>query len=377
MSYLLNYLKGEWVITKGSITSIAFSMWLLPLGFSLFFAFAFNSAYQPEYVPEQMTISIESNDKGEMAETLKSYLMSEALADYIQISDAKDADFHLEIPADYSKNFTDQPVTIQVERGASQSQAQLLAKIIQQFEQVALKQSSISKTAGNRAEEIISRIAEQTAIYLQASQKEMHTSAQTITSAQYYSLINIFNALIMLLMSEATIMSDERFKGYRQRILSLPLSISQRTIYETIASILLIISGGIFYILTWRLIDTTTFTGSIIGYLLWLFVFSFACLGIFKLLQALFPAKWLPAISLIIWLGYFVFMQFPIHDIFGGAVGEWFKNNSINRLVQQPLITYFKTGQIRPYFPLLISLLLMGLLTHFVTIIIKQRKEVA
>lgn len=377
MDRLLNYLKGEWVISKANILSIAVSVWLIPLALSLLFTFAFSTAYQPESIPEKMSVSLENQDTGEMADTLINYLSSDELTNYIQIIDTEEADFHVEIPADYSENFTERPVTIQVEPGASQTKAKLLADVIRQFELAVLKQSSFLKAAGSRAEDIVNQMADQTATYLQASQKELYSSDQTITSAQYYSLANIFMALIILLMSEATVMSDERFKGYRQRVLSLPLSVSQRTVYDTVANILLIIIGGIFYILTWRLIDATTFAGSILVYLLWITVFSFALYGIFNLIQALFPARWLPAISQIIWLAYFVFMQFPMHDIFGGAVGEWFKNNSISQLVQEPLITYFKTGEIRQYLPLLMALLVVGLLTHCVTIIINHRKEVA
>lgn len=94
---------------------------LLPLFFSFLMGFSFSSAFVPEVSIDPIQISLQNEDVGEAGELLSEVLASEEFEEYIEIVDADNADFNVQIQPNYSADFSKTPIIIEANENSSSS----------------------------------------------------------------------------------------------------------------------------------------------------------------------------------------------------------------------------------------------------------------
>lgn len=355
---------------------------LMPLFFSLLMGYSFNPAFTPEVSLSAITIHLENNDKGEFGSALKEFLNSDELNEIVEVTTAEEADFNILIKPEYSQQLEETNIMIKAADNSSSTEQQILKQLLTTYQKLLVEQLQLAETVStiedsNKAQMLLSSLGDIGSISRDSIfQVETYVSDQALTSQQFSSVAGLIYMLLFTLAGTVTMNTEEKFKGTRKRLEVVPLSTSQKVLYEILTNVTIYTILGLIYIATWRIIDRNTFSGNILFYIGWLLLYTLLFQAINMALKYIVSDKASYILYQLITMVYMIFGFLPVERMVGGALGDFFNRNVVRELFNQPIYDYILGDNLAMIFPLFISIFLVSVVFISVTIFIKDRRDV-
>src|SRR5690625_2623886 len=204
---------------------------------------------------------------------------------------------------------------------------------------------------------------------------EQYDSQTALTSNQFTSVTGIMYLLFMTLAGGVGMSTNKDLQGVRKRLGVIPLSPKSTILYEVGANTITYTLIILFYILLWRLIDSNTFVGNPLYYLIWIIVYTLFFQSLNAALLHIVPDKLSNVFYQILFMFYMIFGFLPIDKLVGGRIGEFFSQNFIRRIFNQPFYDHMLTGNLTGNSLILMGLVLVSILITIFTVRVKQRRE--
>ena len=379
MSRFWIYLKTNLRADLKQIHLIIGMFLLLPLFFTLLMGFSFGSGFVPEATIEPIEISLQNDDEGELGGLLFDTLSSGPMEEYIEVVE-EDADFHLQIHSDYSENIEDTRVTIETKENSS-SEENMLQQLIMEWQQTLLDSEQLSaQLASIESPQVIQNLQNELQHIMDMNldtifKTEQYDSQTALTSNQFTSVTGIMYLLFMTLAGGVGMSTNKDLQGVRKRLGVIPLSPKSTILYEVGANTITYTLIILFYILLWRLIDSNTFVGNPLYYLIWIIVYTLFFQSLNAALLHIVPDKLSNVFYQILFMFYMIFGFLPIDKLVGGRIGEFFSQNFIRRIFNQPFYDHMLTGNLTGNSLILMGLVLVSILITIFTVRVKQRRE--
>lgn len=355
----------------------------LPLFFSFIMGLSFDTAFAPEVSMDPLQISLQNEDEGTAGDLLEETLTGDEMAEYIDIVDEEDADYNVHIHPDYTENFEETPITIEAKENTSVSDENILSQLITEWQQAIVDQETLLR-------EMETIEDPEVAANLMASLEEIagfdidelfnaqtYESDTALTSNQFSAVTGLIYILFMSMAGSVSMSTNDDLKGTRKRIDILPLTPKSKILYEIGTNTVIYGVISMVYIVIWRLIDTNTFIGNPMFYIFWVLIYTLLFQVVNSLLLYIVPDKLTNVFYQGVFMLYMIFGFLPLDRMLGGNLGELFSQNFIRLLFNQPFYDYMLTQDFSGHLILAGSLILVSILITFVTIRLKQRKELS
>lgn len=353
----------------------------LPLFFSLLMGFSYSTAFIPDASIDPIHVHIENKDKGTIGEQFVEMISGEELEQYIHIAEEEEADFHLLIHPEYSESLEETLITIETKENSSSSEETMLKQLIVNWQQALVDQEQLMLEAANmnnqqriqnleQALEEIARIDFDTIFSTQ-----LYQSQTALTSNQFTSVTGIMFALFMTLSGGVGMSTNKELKGVRKRLGVVPFTPKETILFEIGANTITYSLVIGLYILIWRLIDIETFAGNPLVYLFWILIYTLFFQAVNSALQHWVPDKLSNIFFQLIFMLYMLFGFLPLDRMIGGDIGEFFNQNFVRILFNQPFYDYILTQDFTQNLTIAFALLILTLVITVTTISYKRRKE--
>lgn len=377
-----------WIYLKTNVRAdlkqghIILSMFLLlPLFLTFILGFSYRSAFVPESEIEPIEISIQNDDSGEVGAILLDTLSSDDMADYLKITDEDDSDFHIHIQADYSERIEDTLLTIQTKENSSSSEEGMLKQLIMQWQQALLDQEHLMEELAtiedpavmSTLQRSLEEVSEMNTDSIFTT--EMYQSETALTSNQFTAVTGVMYILIMTLSGGAGMSTSKELQGMRKRLGVVPLSPKQVVLFEVATNTVIYTFIVLLFLFIWRLIDSQTFTGNPLFYLVWSLNYTLLFQSIGAALLHMIPDKFSNIVFQGVLMLYMLFGLMPIDKMIGGQIGEFFSQNFVRLLFNQPFYDYMQSGNLLESWPIYIGLVVTSFIVIGLTVRFKQRRE--
>lgn len=377
-----------WIYLKTNVRAdlkqghIILSMFLLlPLFLTFILGFSYRSAFVPESEIEPIEISIQNDDSGEVGAILLDTLSSDDMADYLKITDEDDSDFHIHIQADYSERIEDTLLTIQTKENSSSSEEGMLKQLIMQWQQALLDQEHLMEELAtiedpavmSTLQRSLEEVSEMNTDSIFTT--EMYQSETALTSNQFTAVTGVMYILIMTLSGGAGMSTSKELQGMRKRLGVVPLSPKQVVLFEVATNTVIYTFIVLLFLFIWRLIDSQTFTGNPLFYLVWSLNYTLLFQSIGAALLHMIPDKFSNIVFQGVLMLYMLFGLIPIDKMIGGQIGEFFSQNFVRLLFNQPFYDYMQSGNLLESWPIYIGLVVTSFIIIGLTVRFKQRRE--
>lgn len=377
-----------WIYLKTNVRAdlkqghIILSMFLLlPLFLTFILGFSYRSAFVPESEIEPIEISIQNDDSGEVGAILLDTLSSDDMADYLKITDEDDSDFHIHIQADYSERIEDTLLTIQTKENSSSSEEGMLKQLIMQWQQALLDQEHLMEELAtiedpavmSTLQRSLEEVSEMNTDSIFTT--EMYQSETALTSNQFTAVTGVMYILIMTLSGGAGMSTSKELQGMRKRLGVVPLSPKQVVLFEVATNTVIYTFIVLLFLFIWRLIDSQTFTGNPLFYLVWSLNYTLLFQSIGAALLHMIPDKFSNIVFQGVLMLYMLFGFMPIDKMIGGQIEEFFSQNFVRLLFNQPFYDYMQSGNLLESWPIYIGLVVTSFIIIGLTVRFKQRRE--
>lgn len=375
MKKFVSYIRNELYLLKEAFIKNTLALLLLPLVLSIFMSYNFMDLYQPEYGLEAIKVKIVNEDEGEYGKQLKDFLTSEALEELIVISDRPT--FTIVIGKEYSKELEKNHLRIVGEGNASKTSGELLREVLQQYQKGILKEGKLLEMSQDNYPILMEDLTQEISKFSEdLYQKQQYSTQETLTSKQYQSISSLFIIVFTLSISSVQLSAREEFAGLKKRMSCIPLSAIQRTVFNQIVYFIMLIFYGALYILIWKIYDPTSFSHNPLIYLLWMGIINILILALANIAMTLFPEKLALVFPMLAYYAYLFLVWMPLGDILEGSIGELLKRNPLKVILQDPLVQYFKNGNVSDLLGMGGIILLLGLVLTMISAAISHYKEV-
>lgn len=353
----------------------------LPLFFSLLTGFSYSSAFVPDATIDPIQVSVQNDDRGEVGELFLGMITSEEMEEYIQVVEEADADFHLSIHPNYSASIQDTEMTIETKENSSSAEETMLKQLIVGWQQAAVDQEQIKvELASIENPQVLSNLQnslqqltemELDSIFIAAT----YHSETALTSNQFTSVTGIMFALFLTLSGGVGMSTSKELKGVRKRLGVVPFTPREAVLFEIGANTITYVLLITLYIIIWRIIDLNTFIGNPLVYLFWILIYTLFFQALNSALLYLVPDKLSNVFFQIVFMFYMVFGFLPLDRMMGGEFGEFFSQNFVRKLFNQPLYDYMLTQDFTQNLGIAIGLLTATFVIIGLTITYKNRRE--
>lgn len=355
---------------------------ILPIFFSLLMGFSFSSLFVPEEISKPIEVTINNLDQGEQGQQLVDVLQSEAMQSYIEIvEDSEDADFTINIQADYSQKPNETLLEVEAKDNVSSTEETILVQLLTDYQNTYVNQQGLAKklaTINDQAvaEQLLTSLEQVVQLSIQTVfEKQSYQSQTSLTGNQFTSVSGLIYIFILALGGSVGMKTKEEMKGLRKRIGVLPLSPAQDTLYGLTSDTITFTTLGAIYMVVWHLIDSQTFRGNPLFYLAWLAIYAFLFQAINSALFHLIPDKYA---SLVYQLFTTVFMLFgfmPLDRLLGEKYQAFFSANYYRELFSDPMYDYMISQQWQGHLGQAFGIIIVGIILVGGIILIRTRRE--
>jgi hypothetical protein len=383
MSQFWIYLKTNIRADLKQVHIIIGTFLLLPLFFSFIMGMSFSSAFTPEVSIDPLQVNLQNEDEGPAGEALEKTFIAEEMEEYIEIVEEEDADFNIHIHSDYTENFEETPLTIETKENSSTSDERMLTQLLTEWQQAIVDQETLLSEMEDLqdpqvTENLVAGLEEIAAIDIASIfQTETYDSDTALTSNQFSAVTGLMYLLFMSWASSVTMSTNDDFKGTRKRLGILPLTPKNKVLYEIGTNTIIYSVLAVLYVVIWRLIDANTFVGNPIFYIFWIIIYTLFFQVANTILLHVIPDK---LTNLVYQGGFMLYMVFgflPLDRMIGGDLGEFFNQNFIRQIFNQPFYDYMITQDISGNLILAGSLIFISVALILITIRLKERKELS
>jgi len=269
---LFAFIKSTIKTTLKNLPSLVFTFSIFPLLLGLVVGYFNEDQFVPSVEMPVMKIMIKDEDNSVESNNLIGFLEGQEMKSLVEKKE-EDMQYVITIPKGYEESLLNNgnvPVEIEVTDEGSESQGNMLAEIIDKYnEEVHLnymiqrsieEETEIPEEREELAQRIYSEIAE---MYSRGViENNIITTKKSLTSYEHFS-ITFFGYMLFLIMT--SLINGEyiaRENGVYSRIMATPLTDVQYLNYNLISSYLFVVLFNLLYVLTYR-ISGLSFKGSL------------------------------------------------------------------------------------------------------------------
>ncbi|MBR7927649.1 ABC transporter permease [Aerococcaceae bacterium zg-ZUI334] len=385
MMKFLNYLKVEILSAVKQAPSLLLVIVVMPFALSYFLSFTAGMAFNVKAEPPKHSIYVENPKRTERSEQLMTLIHQLADADVFLLSDdVTESDYRVVISERFDQqieNGEKQAVKIAFNKGNSIAEAAAIKIYLEQIVAIIAEtnqlQSIINENSDNKAvvEQIIHE-AQLTAQNIQYSVEEID-SRNALTGAQYFSVISIGYVFMTVLTSTAVGAVKPELGGLRKRIALLPLSSTQRTLFQFCSSTIIYAVLSFVYIALWKIVNSETFNGNLWILMGWVTLLTMFVNAIGGLVSAWITERWAPVFINGISLGWLAFSGvIPLNRIGHNPIFDFLNKNWVYQIFSEPFMTIIKGELFARYTGLLLSIIIVILICLVSQIMVQKRREV-
>lgn len=383
MAQFFIYLKTEVRSLLKQTPQVLAVYLFLPLIFSALMGFSFSTAFVPDVTIDPVLIHVENQDEGHQGEMLVEVFENEEIQDYFERVPKEDADFEVTIHSDYSDALEETRITIEAVPNASANDRTILSSFITEWQQASVDQEVLmAELATVENPETIADLQAtiESISMIETSQvftEETYDSGNALTSYQFSSVTGLMYILFMTLSTSVVMKTNKDFKGLQKRVGILPLTPAESVLYDVGTNTLIYTVMIGLFIIIWRLVDSGTFTGNPLFYLVWVILYTLFFQALNAVLRYLVPGKIAGIFYQVMLMLYMVLGFLPVDKMIGGRLGELFSQNFIRQLFNQPMYDYILNQEFFENTPIAIGLFISTIVIISGTIIIRHRRELS
>lgn len=267
---LLAFVKTVFKTTTKNLLPLLFTFSIFPISLGLITGYFNEDIFVPSADMPLMAIRIIDEDNSEESKNLISFLEGEEMNDLVEVKGEEDGDYIITIPEGYGKGFLNNeniPVKINVTDGASTQQGNMLAEIIDKYNEerylsLRIQENIEKKSDTKEKEELYQRINSQISkIYNHgAIENIIITVKKSLTSYEHFSITFLSYMLLMVVSSLINGDYVTRENELYSRIRVAPLTETQYFNYNLVSSYMFVVIFNSLYVLTYRILGLS-FTG--------------------------------------------------------------------------------------------------------------------
>ena len=205
-------------------------------------------------------------------------------------------------------------------------------------------------------------------------QRNDYQTSRMLTGEQYFSTAQLTMILAMVFSTVVASAVKPELSGLNKRVKLLPLSVRQRETYGLISNFIQFYLFTLLYVGIWKLINSSTFNGNLLGIAGILAIQLFAILSIAGFVSIFITEKTLGLVSSIISLGFVLFSgAIPLDKM--SPMFHWFGDNPFRRVLIEPIIRMMQQESVAEFMIIYIVMIIVSLIIMELQIRCLQRRE--
>ena len=382
------FLKANLQMMFKQFHMLFFMIVLAPLVIGLFINFSGKNIIERKPNKVDTILYVENQDQEVLGNIVQKTLEQLHEREIIALTtDKEKAELIAIIPTDFSKIVSEgqqsNPIQVQKKSKVSTSDQltyEMILKNItgQLFEQAELKELVKDKkqvddaTAAVVSTQILQKTNE--VLSTELYQRNDYQTSRMLTGEQYYSTAQLTMIWAMVLSIVAASGVKPELRGLNKRVMLLPLSVRQRETYGLISNFIQFYLFTLLYVGIWKLINSSTFNGNLLGIAGILAIQLFAILSIAGFVSIFITEKTLGLVSSIISLGFVLFSgAIPLDKM--SPMFHWFGDNPFRRVLIEPIIRMMQQESVAEFMIIYIVMIIVSLMIMELQIRCLQRRE--
>lgn len=337
-------------VNLSQIGFLLLSMLFIPTVISLFLGYTAGNKLNPNVMALNIKTEIIIEEKGLIKENLDSFFKSLEEGKVLKLVEKGKSDFSIKIPEGFFESLKNgdnsKKIEIRREKNTDVIDFEIIKSISISLLKNDLKFKNYSKLLSDNnknkdlAEDIIKEIDSKSIVEYK---ENIHNGEKALTGIQYYSVIGLsfmFTTVLGALLST----KKKEYSALNKRLSLIPISTIKREIYSFFDNFISFFGISIIYIILFRFIDNTNFSGNILLYSLLNMLLLFFVMSIAHFISTLIKEDYISVVG-----GFFNMLpilfsgMIPFEKIFG-------ENSIFTNLVYH---NYFKEYFINPYINLI------------------------
>ena len=365
-----------------------FMIVLAPLVIGLFINFSGKNIIERKPNKVDTILYVENQDQEVLGNIVQKTLEQLHEREIIALTtDKEKAELIAIIPTDFSKIVSEgqqsNPIQVQKKSKVSTSDQltyEMILKNItgQLFEQAELKELVKDKkqvddaTAAVVSTQILQKTNE--VLSTELYQRNDYQTSRMLTGEQYFSTAQLTMILAMVFSTVVASAVKPELSGLNKRVKLLPLSVRQRETYGLISNFIQFYLFTLLYVGIWKLINSSTFNGNLLGIAGILAIQLFAILSIAGFVSIFITEKTLGLVSSIISLGFVLFSgAIPLDKM--SPMFHWFGDNPFRRVLIEPIIRIMQQESVGDFMIIYVVIVIVALIITELQIRCLQRRE--
>lgn len=337
-------------VNLSQIGFLLLSILFIPTVISLFLGYTAGNKLNPNVMALNIKTEIIIEEKGLIKENLDSFFKSLEEGKVLKLVEKGKSDFSIKIPEGFFESLKNgdnsKKIEIRREKNTDVIDFEIIKSISISLLKNDLKFKNYSKLLSDNnknkdlADDIIKEIDSKSIVEYK---ENIHNGEKALTGIQYYSVIGLsfmFTTVLGALLST----KKKEYSALNKRLSLIPISTIKREIYSFFDNFISFFGISIIYIILFRFIDNTNFSGNIFLYSLLNMLLLFFVMSIAHFISTLIKEDYISVVG-----GFFNMLpilfsgMIPFEKIFG-------ENSIFTNLVYH---NYFKEYFINPYINLI------------------------
>ena len=382
------FLKANLQMMFKQFHMLFFMIVLAPLVIGLFINFSGKSVVERKPNKVDTILYVENQDQEVLGNIVQKALEQLHEREIIALTtDKEKAELIAIIPTDFSKIVSEgqqsNPIQVQKKSKVSTSDQltyEMILKNItgQLFEQAELKELVKDKkqvddaTAAVVSTQILQKTNE--VLSTELYQRNDYQTSRMLTGEQYFSTAQLTMILAMVFSTVVASAVKPELSGLNKRVKLLPLSVRQRETYGLISNFIQFYLFTLLYVGIWKLINSSTFNGNLLGIAGILAIQLFAILSIAGFVSIFITEKTLGLVSSIISLGFVLFSgAIPLDKM--SPMFHWFGDNPFRRVLIEPIIRVMQQESVGDFIIIYAVIVIVAIIIAELQIRCLQRRE--
>lgn len=329
---------------------LVLSILLLPTLMSLFLGYTAGNKFNPTVKSLDIKTKIVIEEEGLIKENLDAFFKNLEKGKVLKLVENGKSDFSIKIPKGFFESIKNgdnsKKIQIKREKNTAAVEFEIIKSIGNSLIKNDLKIKNYSELLANNSKdinlagELIKEIESKSIVDYK---ENIHNGENALTGTQYYSVIGL-SFMFMTILSTIINTKKKELNAINKRLSLIPVSTVKRELYSFFDNYILFFAISIIYILLFKLIDSSNFSGNILLYSLLNMVLLFASLSVAQFIATIIKEEYISLVGgLFNMLPIFFSGMIPFEKIFG-------ENSIFTKFVYQ---NYFKTYFINPYINLI------------------------
>ena len=382
------FLKANLQMMFKQFHMLFFMIVLAPLVIGLFINFSGKNIIERKPNKVDTILYVENQDQEVLGNIVQKTLEQLHEREIIALTtDKEKAELIAIIPTDFSKIVSEgqqsNPIQVQKKSKVSTSDQltyEMILKNItgQLFEQAELKELVKDKkqvddaTAAVVSTQILQKTNE--VLSTELYQRNDYQTSRMLTGEQYFSTAQLTMILAMVFSTVVASAVKPELSGLNKRVKLLPLSVRQRETYGLISNFIQFYLFALLYVGIWKLINSSTFNGNLLGIAGILAIQLFAILSIAGFVSIFITEKTLGLVSSIISLGFVLFSgAIPLDKM--SPMFHWFGDNPFRRVLIEPIIRMMQQESVGDFIIIYAVIVIVAIIIAELQIRCLQRRE--